>query len=84
MWVFKALSALILMIGCLAITLAAVWAWLSIITALVESLGWFAATIFWVASAAALFYWNANIKAPVLLWLKLWEYVDRMILGRSR
>ncbi len=84
MWVFKALSALMLMVGCLAITLAAIWAWLSIATALIESLGWFAGAVFWVGSAAACFYWDANIKAPVLLWLRLWKYVDRIILDRNR
>ena len=84
MWVFKAISALILMIGCLVITLAALWAWLSIVMALVESLGWFAGAIFWVGTLAAFFYWNVEIKGPIMLWLKLWEYVDRIILDRDR
>lgn len=84
MWVFKALSALLFLIGWTAITVAAVGTWFYITVNVIMSLGWFVGTIFAIGSVLAIIHWQEYIKVPFLLWLQAWEYADRMILDRDR
>lgn len=82
MWVFKALSALLLLIGWTALVLAAVGSWFYVAADLTMSLGWFAGGLFMIGSLAAFVYWENYVKMPFLFWLRVWEYADRMIRDR--
>ena len=84
MWVFKALSALVFLIGWMALVLAAVGTWFYVAIGITTSLGWFAGGLFMICSLAAFVYWENYVKAPFLFWLRAWQYADRMILDRNR
>ena len=84
MWVFKALSALLFLIGWTALGVAAVVSWLYVAVHLTMSLGWFAGALFMIGSLAAVIRWEDHVKVPFLFWLQLWQYADRMILDRDR
>ena len=84
MWVFKALSALLFLIGWTALAVAAVVSWLYVAVHLTMSLGWFAGLVFMLGSLAAFVYWENYVKVPFLFWLKLWRYADLMIRDRDR
>ena len=84
MWVLKSLSALVFMIGWLALVLAAVGSWFYVTINLIMSLGWFVGAIFMIGSVLAVMYWQEYIKVPFILWLQAWQYADRMILDRDR
>jgi len=84
MWVFKALSALLFLIGWTAIAVAAVGTWFYITINVIMSLGWFAVPIFAVGSVLATIRWEAYVKVPFILWMQAWEYADRIISDRDR
>ena len=84
MWVFKALSALLFLIGWTALAVAGVGSWFYVTINLVMSLGWFAGAVFMIGSLASFVYWEGYVKAPFLFWLRAWQYADRMILDRDR
>lgn len=84
MWVFKALSALVFLIGWMALVVAAVGSWFYLTINLIQSLGWFAGALFMIGSLAAFVYWQNYVKAPFLFWLRAWEYADHKILDRGR
>lgn len=84
MWIFKALSALVFLIGWMALVLAAVGSWFYVAVGLTTSLGWVAGGLFLIASLAAFVHWGDYVKAPFLFWLRAWQYADRMILDRER
>ena len=84
MWVFKALSALVFLIGSMTLVVAAVGSWFYVAVNLTMDIGWFAGGAFMIGSLAAFVYWENYVKAPFLFWLRVWEYADRMILNRDR
>ena len=84
MWVFKALSALMFLIGWMALVLAAIGSWFYVAVNLTMSLGWFVGGLFMIGSLAAFVHWENYVKAPFLFWLAAWQYADRMILDRDR
>ena len=84
MWVFKALSALLFLIGSMTLVVATVGLWFYAGMHLIMVFGWFAAAIYIVGSVLAVVRWENYLKLPFLLWFQLWQYADRMILDRRR
>lgn len=84
MWLLKALSALLFLIGWTALALAAVGSWFYLAVSVIMSLGWFAGLLFMVGSLLAVVRWQEYVKVPFILWLQAWNYADRMILDRYR
>ena len=84
MWVFKALSALVFLVGWMAFVLAAVGTWFYTTINVIMSLGWFAGTVFAVGSVLATIHWQEHIKVPFILWMQAWQYADDLILNRNR
>ena len=84
MWVFKSLSALIFLIGCMTLVVAAVWVWITIAAYLVPSVGWFAGVIYLAGTFFAMMHLDKYIRVPWQLWFQLWRYADKMILDRHR
>ncbi len=82
MWVLRQLSGMVLIIGWMAMVLAAVGVWSYTAIELIMSLGWGAGVAFMVSSLAAFVHFDRYTKAPFVFWLRLWEYGDRMIVDR--
>lgn len=82
MWVFKALSALLFLLGWTVLAVAAVGSWFYLTINVIMSLGWFVGAIFMIGSLLAVIRWQEYVKVPFLLWMQLWDYADRKILDR--
>lgn len=73
----KQISALIFLLGALAMIGGGVWVWLYIMTLVAKNYGpGFAVAALFLSMGAAKLYWHW-LAAPWRAWLRLWADIDR-------
>lgn len=79
---FKAISALILLLGWLVILVTGVAVWFYLVTNATAELGWIFGVVMAIGSLVAAVHWQRYTRFPFELWAQAWRYGDDLIPDR--
>ena len=75
----KGVSALIFLLGCLAMVAGLTYVWLFLIVSITKELGWIVGLVALLATIYGQYRFREHLESPWRVWHAIWKWADDLI-----